>query len=565
MAASVCPRSRWIDTGQERLGHGAIWLAVGPVLALGLALRLATITGKHSLQGDEAVSYLAATGHQRTYAQAAAIGLSGRWVPARLWKSYLHPDGFWGFTRIRVGLNSTDNHPPLYFWLLHLWVWVFGVHLWSGPLLNTLLALGTGLVLFLLARRVLRSELQASLVTVLWIVSHQVVTVSMWARDYELLALFGVLLALFLHRLVDTSRESKWPDAGCLAFAVAGALLSHYEAALFVLLAVAAAGLLVVRQHCTRRLWHLLVGSALGLAAFVVLDPGFLASYERQRGQTSALHVPAILARLGNIISSLESFYWWIHQPPLEATTRAYGRGRPEALAILALVVAALLVLAAVPNARHRLARWVRRRTACDWLLVAVGLAAAATTLGGYLLMQVPVYAMGTRYLALLWPFLALGTVCVLRLLPRSSLLMAVFIVLFVVAPMTIHGFVAAGRGERPLTPPAGTRAIVFDNCSRIILPRSLWSVPDDTLVFAGRQSTLLQRPDAWLLHLQPGDLLFTTLRRGGTPAKSRAIVALLESHYQVAPQHGACLVPGHGYQIVRTLSSSDAASGRSD
>jgi hypothetical protein len=130
---------------------------------------------------------------------------------------------------------------------------------------------------------------------------------------------------------------------------------------------------------------------------------------------------------------------------------------------------------------------------------------------------------------------------------------------------MTIHGFVAAGRGDRPLTPPAGTRAIVFDNCSRIILPRSLWSVPDDTLVFAGRQSTLLQRPDAWLLHLQPGDLLFTTLRRGGTPAKSRAIVALLESHYQVAPQHGACLVPGHGYQIVRTLSSSDAASGRSD
>ena len=97
MAASVCPRSRWIDTAQERLGHGAIWLAVGPVLALGLALRLATIAGKHSLQGDEAVSYLAATGHQRTYAQAAAIGLSGRWVPARLWKSYLHPDGFWGF------------------------------------------------------------------------------------------------------------------------------------------------------------------------------------------------------------------------------------------------------------------------------------------------------------------------------------------------------------------------------------------------------------------------------------------------------------------------------------
>jgi hypothetical protein len=552
VAATVSRLSRWADDAQKRIERGTIWITLGPVLALGVALRLVTVSGKRSLQGDEAVSYIAATGHQLAYVQAAMTGLSGRWVPARLWKSYLRPDGFWGFTRIRVGLNTTDNHPPLYFWLLHIWVWVFGVHLWSGPTLNSLIAIGTGLALFVLARRLLHSQLQASLVTALWMVSHQVVSVSMWARDYELLALSGVLLALVLHCLIDTSREPTWRDGACVALVVAGALLSHYEAVLFVTVALVAAGLLLVWQHRTRRLWHLLVGAAFGLAGFVALDPGFLASYERQRAQSSALHTAAVEARLGNVISSLASFYWWIRQAPLDATTRAYARGRPEALGMLALVVAALLVLGVAPAWRRRLALWARRRSAGDWLLVAVGLGAAATTLGGYLGMQVPVYAMGTRYLALLWPFLALGSVCLLRLVPRASVPLAAVMVLLIVMPMTVHGFASGARGERALAPPPATQAIVFDNPSRIVLPRALWSVPDDTLVFAGRQSTLLRNPNAWLQRLRPGDLLFTTLRRGGTAAKSREIVALLESRYLITPYQGVNLMRGRGYRVVR-------------
>ncbi|MGO8684838.1 MAG: glycosyltransferase family 39 protein [Thermoleophilia bacterium] len=545
------------SASRRRVGRSTfIWVTVlCLVLALGVALRVVSVTGKRSLQGDEGVTYLAAAGHQLAYQQASTTSLAGRWVPASTWKSFLQADGFWGFTRIRVGLDQTDNHPPLYYWLLHVWVWIFGVHLWSGPLLNTLLALATGLVLFVLARRVLHDPLSATLVTALWIVSAPVVSISLMARDYELLALFGVLLALVVHRLVEPSREPNWRHALWLAAVVAGGLLAHYEDSLFVLIVIVAVALLVAVQHQRRRLWLVLAGFVLGVAAAIALNPGFMTSFTRQRSQASALTMNGVLARLGTVSSALASFFWWIAMPPPMATPQAVNLGRVVARVVVAVVVIGLLALAAVPRLRHHVATWTRHRSPGDWLLIAAGMAAVAATIGGYLLMQVPIYAMGTRYLALLWPFLALAAVCSLRLLPRLPFFVIVLLVLLVAAPMSVHGFIAGRRGGAVLAPPAGTPAIVFDSNQRDVLLRSLWSVPNTVRVFAGSQTTLLAHPDAWLGQLQAGDLLFTTLRLGGTPVQSRAVVALLRSRFRIVPYRGIPLMPGHGYQVVKALS----------
>lgn len=542
---------------RSKVGRSAlIWLtALCLVLALGVALRVVSITGKRSLQGDEGVTYLAAAGNQLAYQRASTTSLAGRWVPASTWKSYLQADGFWGFTRIRVGLDQTDNHPPLYYWLLHEWVWIFGVHLWSGPLLNTLIALASGLVLFALARRVLHSPLSATLVTALWIVSAPVVSISLMARDYELLALFGLLLVLVVHRLVEPSREPTWRDAFWLAATVAGGLLTHYEDALFVVIVIVAAAVLIAVQRHRRRLGLLLAGFVLGVAVAIALNPGFLSSFARQRSQASALTLNGLLERLGTVSSALASFFWWIAMPPPSATPQAINLGGVVARVMVAVVVLCLLALVTVPPVRHRVAAWARHRSSGDRLVFVAGLAAVATTIGGYLLMQVPVYAMGTRYLALLWPFVALATVCILRLLPRSLGFMVVLLVLVVVVPMSVHGFIAGRRGGAVLAPPAGTPAIVFDSNQRDVLLRSLWSVPNATSVFAASQTTLLAHPDAWLGHLQAGDLLFTTLRLGGTLPQSRVVVALLRSRYKTVPYRGIPLMPGHGYQVVKALS----------
>ena len=518
-------------------------LLVAAVLALGVALRLFAIDGKRVLQPDEGVSYLAATGHEQAWGRAMAGGLAGHWTTAAAWMSYLRPHGFWGFTRIRVGLNVADNHPPLYFWALHLWVWRLGVHLWSGPLLNTAIVVGTGLLLYVLARRVLSNDSAAALVVALWIVSHPVVTVTLWARQYELLALCGVLVALALVRLVESSRRPGPSDVVLLAAAVAAALLTQYEASLFVLVAVAGTALVLAVARRASRLPHLLVGAALGVATFVALDPGFLRSFTRQRAQASPLFAAAILARLGNVVSSLESFYVWYRQPPLNGTTQAYQRGRYEALAIVVALIAAVSLVAALPRLRRGLVAWSRRRSTGDWVLLVVGAGAAAATLGGYLALEVPAYAMGTRYLALLWPFLALATVCALRLLPRPALLTALVVAL-VVVPMTAMGF-ATARSERP--PATVAPGLVVDDCTRLVLPRLLWPLPGDTPVFAARPSALVQRPDAWLAGLRPGDVVITGY--GGDVARSDRLAALLEARYRTTPAPG--LTALRGYRVV--------------
>lgn len=533
------PSSRWV------------WLSAFPLaaaLALGVAVRLVDIAAKHVLQPDEAVSYMAATGHEQAYGRAVAGGLAGHWATAGAWKALLRPDGFWGFTRIRVGLNVADNHPPLYFWALHLWVWRLGVHLWSGPLLNTVVVVGTALALFVLTRRVLHDDLQASLVVALWIVSHPVVTVTLWARQYDQLALCGVLLALALHRLVEPKREPRPRDAVWLALAVAAALLTQYEASLFVLIALGGSAVVLLVARRARRLWHLLIGAGLGVALFVALDPGFLHSFMRQRAQSSPLHAAAVLARLGNVVSSLESFYVWNRQVPLGNGHLAYERGRPEALAIVLILAVMAALLSAVPPVRRAVLAWLRRRSAGDWQIAATAGGAAAATIGGYLLLQVPVYAMGTRYIALLWPFLALGTVCVLRLLPRTSLLAVVLIVPFVVVPMTVHGILSARDAPLPAALPTPLPALVVDDCSRLVLPRLLWSVPDDTPVFASDQASLLRDSDPWLARLRPGDIVVSM--HGATTAESQPLTALLSRRFSFVPDPWPSLETAQGYLI---------------
>lgn len=52
----------------------------------------------------------------------------GAWVPASEWKKFLHIEQPFCFDEIAHALTRFDIHPPLYFWLLHLWALVVGMH-----------------------------------------------------------------------------------------------------------------------------------------------------------------------------------------------------------------------------------------------------------------------------------------------------------------------------------------------------------------------------------------------------------------------------------------------------
>src|SRR5688500_1789242 len=176
-------------------------------LLAGAALRAAGAFGKPVLYHDESHSYQAATG---PVGEAAGITYGrqppyGKWVQAREWKRLLRPERPFCFVTISRDALAYDVHPPLYYWLLHVFCLAFGTHLWTGPLLNTLIDLFTTIALFRLARYALVDRTAAATAAFVWAASAaslQVCVVE--ARQYSLLALWAVL---FTHALARLAHE----------------------------------------------------------------------------------------------------------------------------------------------------------------------------------------------------------------------------------------------------------------------------------------------------------------------------------------------------------------------
>jgi len=123
-------------------------------IVAGIGLRINAISRKSTLSHDESISYLSATGHQGEYSfiTSKKIKPYGQWSSASEWKRFILPEKRFCFNKIGSDLARYDIHPPLYFWMLHLWSLLFGVHLWTGPSLNLLFVLVTTFFLFSLAK-----------------------------------------------------------------------------------------------------------------------------------------------------------------------------------------------------------------------------------------------------------------------------------------------------------------------------------------------------------------------------------------------------------------------------
>ena len=189
------------------------------------------------MEHDEAISYLAATCHQGEWDRMTARGAApvATWTPAGEWRRFAEPDDALCLGRISRDLADHDIHPPLYFWLLHLWVGAVGVSIASGPALNLLIFAAAALALFGFARRLLREPLSAALVVLVWAVSPAVVPIATEARMYDLLALVSILFSWQVVRLAEAPRLSR-RGLAALALASAAGL-----ATVFTFLLVAAA------------------------------------------------------------------------------------------------------------------------------------------------------------------------------------------------------------------------------------------------------------------------------------------------------------------------------------
>lgn len=182
------------------------WLLV--FLGLGFILRLNNIS-ERSLWTDEFFSLFLSSGHgvdSKNYLDY----LSGSRTPiltrAKDFKVFLANDSSKAIADVSRGMLYTDTHPPLYFWIMHLWMKLLGDTVFSIRFFSVLL----GMLSIVLAYKVTRQlfEEQAALFAAILVsISAFAVRYSQEARAYSFILALGLTSWLFLLRFEKFKKD----------------------------------------------------------------------------------------------------------------------------------------------------------------------------------------------------------------------------------------------------------------------------------------------------------------------------------------------------------------------
>ncbi len=498
---------------------------------LGAGLRLAGALSLRAVGFDDGITFLAASGHEGEYHRMIEIGSppSGEWVKGSDWKRFLRIEEPLCFRRIGADLAEYDVHPPLYFWLLHLFGLLSGLSPRSAALFNLLLFLPTLALLFGLGRRLLGDEAAAALAAFAWALSPAVLMVSWVARMYCLLSLWGVLLLLLIWRWRLPDPAPGWPAFIALSAVAAAGLLTHYHFALLLAggLAYAAVAFFPISP---RRFFSPAAAILAGSALFAVLHPRFYLSFLIQRSQAVATRLLSPTPRWERELSGIMSFF--------------VGNQQAQKA-----VLAFLVILSLCAALRRRGGGGSRTGTAfilffSAWLFLAFSAL--------YLLRLSSWQQMGSRYLSLLYLLLAFLPVLILRALPAIRLPSAAVLCLaFALSGgVRTYRFCAAERiGADRTRFREECRSAVIDNLDRVFLPRAIWSIPDSTPVLAAYQAALLSRPGL-LSGIRPPGLYLSRVHWPREREGRDRILEVWERDFRTRLLPGAAVSPGEAYAV---------------
>lgn len=477
------------------------WLYIGlaVILATGAWLRWAVVANKQIFTHDETISYLAATGHQGEYAQMvlAKTPPYATWAPRHAWMRFMETEERFCWSTIQNDLVKWDLHPPLYFWLLHIFCMIFGTHLYTGAILNTLLAVTTSLLIWHLGRTIFKQEAAALAAAAIWFLSPALITTSLEARPYDLLALCSAAFAAAtIHMFRQPSRVAA--RLGVLAIVVIGSLSHHH----FLLIASGALvfSLMHMRSHKSPLVFFTLTAlvSAGYLFATVFgldLKHAWLASREQVP--------PLALAHLGT---------------RLEAMFLALSGFFTQIKILKYLAAAALIALFII---RRRNQSPTHQTDEAMRFVRIMALWTFGWTLALFWFGLSPAHAMGEKYLAIAWPFLSLLLIHLgLDWRPSQKLVWVVFLVMIsssVVRILQTAPDIPASVKSAP--------SVVIDTAARGELLRLAWHVPGTATVYAAAQSDLLAQSH-WRTNVEPHTLFISRLAQGNSKNQQRQILA---------------------------------------
>ncbi|MBN2328295.1 MAG: glycosyltransferase family 39 protein [Candidatus Omnitrophica bacterium] len=466
----------------------SIWIkaAIAGLFALAFGIRLYHTFAIASMTHDGSIAYLAAAGKHNDFAQASTPGsqIYKQWTPAKNWRQFLFYDHPFCFAEIYSGLKRQDIHPPLYFWLLHLWMLIFGTHVWTGPLLNAFLAAAASILLFRIVKDCGCDAVTAWATSLIWFAAPAAAGLSLMARQYDLMTLLGLLL---IWRTLAVSRRGKSVNiADCASLAAISALglLTHFHFAL--LMAGCGTYLLFFFRSIGWKSWCAAIGSlALGLALFYLIFGNPQPVFARAKLQAQPFDWEKFPVRRQQVWTAL-SFFWGASFLTGIVTRLFFG-------------AAAVIFLLHLAN-RLRLwqPKWIAER-AREFPLYFFLIWTTSATAALYLSFLSPAHAMTSRYLCMTWPFMACAAASLLRASPRSTPLVSwalAFFLIYASATTNVDLERVTAPNANPVKTLRQAEAVLIDMPLRGFLLPTVFPMKDEQWLFAGRQNEILENRD---------------------------------------------------------------------
>ncbi|UCE66072.1 MAG: glycosyltransferase family 39 protein [Candidatus Zixiibacteriota bacterium] len=518
---------------QARLSTIILALAV----ICGTGLRIAGTAGKKTIDPDEGISYMVATGHLGEYFEVDEQPPYGTWVEASEWKRFLQVESRFCFKRIGSDLARYDIHPPLYFWLLHLWSLIFGIHLWTGPSLNILISVVAILLLYRLANLILKDRIEAALAAFVWALSPAVMGITCHARPYDLLALCTILLVLQTIRCADTSKVFRLRQFIYMAISSAAGALTHYHFAIVIL----GCGLFMAYKLIRvkrRQLFIALLSMAAGLVIFYLMHPHFLLSIQYQMAENQPFQFSEIIPRFKVMLAAFGTFFWqgmpaiYLFPPSI-----IFNYIYPLLLILVIFFLSVLYIKSRSNN--HRLPHESDRT---GYYVLYFFLWTAGIIILSYIFFLSPAHAMGPKYLSVAWPFFAFVPVLLIRIFGRFKTSLMVILILTQIFFGSLDMFYMNypdNKRPEPVFWLKDSEILLVDNVARGVLPGIVWHVPDDKLIFAADQGYLLENIDEWKSGLMENGLYLSILLYGNTLRRQREIQDIIKQNFEVVSSSG--------------------------
>ena len=498
------------------------------ILGIALAITLSIVRGSSlvSISHDDGISYLSATCHQELYETEMP---AGKWVPANQWQFFWELEKFGCFSTIAKDLATQDIHPPLYFWVLHIWSWIYGVSLSTGLILNILFNIFTFLGIFI-ACRILQSPfwISATFAT-LWLLNSELLSFSIEARQYNLL---GTISIYFVISGIRFFRKSDLFNTLIFCLISFLGLLTHYH---FLLLLTPFVVLLGYRLFIKKK-WHslILLFSSLIITFFLfyLIHPNFYMSFIRQADQAGVFAFKEVPYRIFEYVIAVSEIFIPIQDILFYSNNNEFLR----VLLIIGLSIIISLVLFWCVKIKIYKKLFIDDN---NFLIIS---SVITTLIIGilYILCFSPFHAMGVKYLILVSPILyvvsakVLFSIVKIRQTYIVNILIVFLIIQGVYGIISVSRFIKESDSLYPFTSMDINSPVVIDSVARGVLPVILWNSNKSQLIFASNQESLLSKGLPKLPETQ-SILYLSDLRYGNTlSGQQRILKAFAEHCYSV-------------------------------